>query len=144
MRYVIVIMLLAVLCGCSSRKQFDRDMQQRYEVQCDKDLSVYESSDIEGAKKELHDIIDLSLAERNKARYYWRFNLLIADSQARLAIIAEHQGDTNEAQRLFASASDYMALQNKAFRQEMQRERNIYFAGEDTNSAVRMTPDQWR
>src|SRR5689334_9557460 len=65
--------LLLVLCGCSSDKErFDRDMQQRYEAQCEKYYSIYDSGDIESAKKALTNVIALSVVERDKAKYYWR------------------------------------------------------------------------
>jgi hypothetical protein len=145
MKFVMVIALSALLCGCDSEKdQFNQKMLHGYEVKCEQYYSVYDSSDIESAKKALHDVIDLSLAERSKAKYYWRFNLIIAGSDARLAVIAEIQGNKKEADQFFASASDYMVLQNKAFNQEMQRTSNVQSVKTETETVERMTPDQWR
>src|SRR6185295_7523420 len=99
MRHLFAIILLLSLCGCTSEEErFRRDMQQRYEATCDQYFSIYASSDNDGAKKALGQIIDLSLSEKGKARHYWRFNLLIAYSQARLAVIAESEGKKVEAE----------------------------------------------
>jgi hypothetical protein len=119
-------------------------MLRHYEVKCDEYYSVYASSDIAGAKKALGDVIDLSLAEKKNAKYYWRFNLAIAFSQARLAVIDESQGEKEEAARLFASASDFMVLQTKAFREEMRKTGDVGFTDKDSDAEVRWTPDQWR
>src|SRR5436305_586426 len=79
----IVLFRFALVVGCahrtpppSSQAEFRRDMQQRYEATCDHYFSIYASSDRDGAKKALGQIIDLSLSEKGKARHYWRFNLL--------------------------------------------------------------------
>lgn len=145
MKSFALIALLLLLCGCSSEmERFRRDMQQRYEVQCDKYYSVYDTGDVESAKRALQDVITLSLAERNKAKYYWRFNLMVAFAQARLAVIAEAEGHEQEAQHLFASASDYMALQKTMLREHLQEMPHVRFAESDTNSQETPNPDQWR
>lgn len=137
--------LLLLLCGCGSEKErFDRDMQQRYEAQCDKYYSVYNSGDIESAKSALTNVVALSVSERDKAKFYWRFNLIAAFSQARLAIIAEKEGHEQEAQRLFASASDYMALQKTMLREHLQEMPNVRWTESDTNAAETPSPEEWR
>jgi DNA primase large subunit len=109
MRALVFITAVFLLCGCTSeKKRFDRDMQERYELQCNRYYTIY-ASDREQAKKALEDIIALSVAERDKARFYWRFNAMAALAEARLAVISEQEGHAQEAQRLFASASQYMA-----------------------------------
>ena len=65
---------------------------------------------------------------------------MIAFAQARLAVIAEHQGQKQEAERLFASASDYMMRGEKAMSLDMQREGNT----NDMNNEKAVTPAQWR
>jgi hypothetical protein len=119
-------------------------MLNGYEVTCDRYYSIYDSSDIEGAKKALHEVIDCSLAERSKAKYYWRFNIIIAGSEARLAVIAESQGDVKEAERLYASASDHEFLGDVAFRQELREEGGVDMRSIDKNPVTRWTPEQWR
>src|SRR5207245_2868567 len=105
-----LLSLLLLFSGCSSEKErFDRDMQGRYEKQCQNYYVVYDSGGIEDAKKALTNIIAVSVAERDKAKFYWRFNLAAAFAEARLAVIAEKEGYEQEAERLFASASGYMA-----------------------------------
>src|SRR5258708_22183098 len=99
-------------------------MLQQYEVPCHRYYSIYESSDIEGAKKALNDIIALSLAAKSKAKYYWSYDTQIVFAQARLAVIAERQGEKKDAERLFASASDYMVRGEKAMSLDMQRDGN--------------------
>lgn len=126
------------------RVRFRRDMEGRYERQCGQYYKIYETSDIEGAKKALQDTIDFSIKEQGKAKYYWRFDTLIAGADARLAIIAEAQGEKEKAKQLFASASDHQARGNKAFREEAKREGHISLVGFNTNDALRMSPDQWR
>jgi hypothetical protein len=134
---------LLLLCGCSSQKRFERDMRAHYEVQCDKYFAIY-ASDKSQAKKALEDTIALSLAERDKAKYYWRFNLIIAFSEARLAVMAQDDGHEQEAQRLFASASHYMALQKTLLREHLKDFPDVDFGEDATNSAVTPTADQWR
>jgi hypothetical protein len=124
--------------------RFEQNMLRHYEVKCDEYYSIYASSDIAGAKKALGDTIDLSLTEKKKASHYWRFDLAIAFSQARLAVIDENQGDNEEAARLFSSASDYMVLQTKAFREEMRKTGDVRFTDKDSDAEVRWTPDRWR
>jgi hypothetical protein len=142
--FVHIAALLLLLCGCTNEKQrFDRDMWGRYEVRCDKYFSIY-ASDKGQAKKALEDTIALSLVERDKAKYYWRFNLIIAFSEARLAVMAEDDGHEQEAQHLFASASAYMALQKTMLREHLQEMPNVRFGDAATNSAETPTPDQWR
>ena len=142
MKSLVAISILVLLCGCTSEdERFRRDMK-RYEETCDRYFATYASSDIEGAKKALGQIIDLSLAERKKATRYWRFNLLIAYSQARLAVIAESQGKKEEAERLFESASEYNVIQNQAFSQESGRTHVEFKAYSDDDA--RFTPDRWR
>src|SRR5439155_11038505 len=80
--------------------------------------------------------------EKGKARHYWRFNLLIAYSQARLAVIAESEGKKDEAERLFASASEYMVLQTCAFAEECRRTHVQVLGYSDVET--RFTPDRWR
>ncbi|HZF01869.1 MAG TPA: hypothetical protein VE344_08245 [Methylomirabilota bacterium] len=144
MKPSILIVALMLLCGCTSEKErFDRDMREHYEAQCDKYFAIY-ASDKHKAKKALEDTITLSLAERNKAKYYWRFNLNIAFSEARLAVMAEDEGRKQDAQRLFSSASDYMALQKTMLREHLQEMPNVKFGESATNSAETPTPDQWR
>lgn len=126
-----------------ARTRFDRDMQNRYERQCDKYYDIYDSGDIESAKKALRDVIAFSLKEQSKAKYYWRFNIIIAGSEARLAIMAEAQGDKKEAERLFVSASDHQVLGEKAF-EAVAREDHIALGNSDTNALQHMSPDQWR
>jgi len=142
MRVFLVSALLLLLTGCgdSERARFNRDMWQHYEVQCQGYYSTYESSDIEGAKKPLYDIIALSLAEKSKAKYYWPFDTQIAFAQARLAVIAEHQGHKQEAERLFASASDSMMRGEKAMSLDMRRDGST----NDVGNEKAVTPDQWR
>jgi len=143
MKHLLAIALLLSLCGCTSQEErFRRDMQQRYEATCDHYFSIYASSDRDGAKKALGQIVDFSLSEREQAKHYWRFNLLIAYSQARLAVIAESEGNREEAERLFASASDYMVLQNRTFSQECRRTH--VNRPEYSDAEARFTPDRWR
>jgi len=131
-----LLTLLLLVCGCSSKKErFDRDMRQRYEAQCEKYYAMYDSGDIEGAKKALTNIIGLSVAERDKAKFYWRFNLMAAYAEARLAAIAEKEGHEQEAERLFAGASDYMALQKTMLREHLQEMPHVMWAESDTNAA---------
>lgn len=131
--------LLVLLCGCGSEeKRFYRDMQDRYEVQCDKYYSNYDSGGVEDAKKALHDVIGLSLAEKGKAKFYWRFDIMIAFAQARLAVMAETQGDKGEATRLFAIASAYESTGEAAFNQDLRK------SGINSTSVSTWTPDQWR
>src|SRR5439155_17391945 len=80
--------------------------------------------------------------EKGKARHYWRFNLLIAYSQARLAVIAESESKKDEAERLFASASEYMVLQTRAFAEECRRTQVQVPGYSDVET--RFTPDRWR
>jgi len=140
----ISLFILLLLCGCSSRRQrFYRDMQDNYEVQCDKYFSIY-ASDRTKAEKAMEDTIELSLAERDKAKFYWRFNLMIAGSEARLAVMAEKEGREEDAQHLFASASVYMALQKKMLRDHLWEMPHTRFAESATNPADVPTPDEWR
>jgi hypothetical protein len=142
--FVNIAALLILLCGCTNERQrFDHDMLGRYEVQCDKYFSIY-ASDKRQAKKALEDTIAFSLAERDKAKFYWRFNLIIAFSEARLAVMAEDDGHKQEAQRLFASASRYMVLQKTLLCEHLKDFPNVNFGEDATNSAVIPTPDQWR
>ena len=141
MRFVFVSALLLLLAGCvPGRERFDRDMEQHYEVQCGLYYSVYASSDIEGAKKALDELIALSLAEKSKAKYYWRFDTMIAFAQARLAVIAEYQGDEMQAGRLFSSASDYQLRGDEALRRDMGK------GGTPDDLIINggFTPEQWR
>src|ERR1043166_4858611 len=95
--------LFVLLCGCGSEKErFDRDMQQRYEKQCGQYYAIYDAGGIEDAKSALTNIVTFSVAERDKAKFCWRFNLNAAYAEARLAVIAEKQGREQEAQQLFA------------------------------------------
>jgi hypothetical protein len=143
MKHLLAILLLLSCGGCASEEErFRRDMQQRYEAACDHYFSIYASSDKDGAKKALGQMINLSLTERGNAKHYWRFNLVIAYAQARLAVIAEREGNKEEAERLFASASDYMVLQNRAFSQECRRTH--VNAPEYSDDEARFTPDRWR
>ncbi|HSY19323.1 MAG TPA: hypothetical protein VK815_13350 [Candidatus Acidoferrales bacterium] len=143
MRALTFIAAVFLLCGCTSEKRrFDRDMQERYEVQCDKYYSAYCSGSIEDAKKTLHDIIDLSQAEKGKAKFYWRFDAMIAFAEARLAVIAEMQGHEDEASRLFAVASDDKVSGDEAFRVECRKEGDIDM--KSLGSVQRMTPELWR
>ncbi len=145
MKPIAFIALLLVVSGCgSSKERFERDMLQRYEPQCEKYYAIYDAGDIESAKRALRDIIELSVAERNKAKFYWRFNVMAALASARLAVIAEAEGHNEEAQRLFASASEYMALQKTMLAQHLQEMPNVQFAQEDTDPAITPTPDEWR
>jgi hypothetical protein len=145
MKSFALITPLLLLCGCSSEKErFDRDMQHRYEVQCANYYSIYDSGDIGSAKQALADIIQLSVSERDKARFYWRFNLVAAFSEARLAVIAEMEGNQEEAGRLFARASDYMALQKKMLREHLQEMPGVNWGESATNAAEVPTPDEWR
>jgi hypothetical protein len=108
MKLVPLSIILLLVCGCSSEKErFYRDMRDRYEVQCDKFYAIYDAGDVGSATKALRDVIDVSLAEKAKAKYYWRFDIMIAFAKARLAVIAEMQGDKVNATDLFASASAY-------------------------------------
>jgi hypothetical protein len=142
--FVHLAAMLLLLCGCTdAKKRFYNDMQERYEVQCDKYFSIY-ASDRGQAKTALENTITLSLAERDKAKFYWRFNINIAFSEARLAVMAEDDGREQEAQRLFTSASDYMALQKTMLREHLQEMPHTKWAESDTNSAETPTPDQWR
>jgi hypothetical protein len=109
----------------------------RYDENCGRLFRIYASSDIETGKQALGQIIDLSVAERLKAMRYWRFNLEIAFSRARLAVIAETQGKKEEANCLFASASEYMVLQNRA----IGRANGFQKYSDDE---ARYTPDRWR
>ena len=145
MRSFALIALLLLLCGCGSEKErFDRDMTRHYEVQCDKYYSIYLAGDKKNAKQALQNIIELSLAERSKAKYYWRFNLTVAFAQARLAVIAEDDGHKQEAQDLYASASNFMALQKITLREHLKDMPHVIFAESDTNPAETPTPGQWR
>ena len=142
MKSLVPISILLLLCGCrSSDARFQGEMK-RYEETCDRYFATYASSDIDGAKKALGQIIDLSLDERRKATLYWRFNLQIAYSQARLAVIAEHQGKKEEVDRLFASASEFNVIQNQAFNQELRR-THVQFK-QYSDDEARFTPDRWR
>ena len=142
MRVVLVSALLLSLTGCGDyeRARFTRDMLQRYEVACHRYYAIYESSDIEAAKKALNDVIALSLGEKSRAKYYWPFDTQIAFAQARLAVMAEHQGQKQEAERLFASASDYMMRGEKAMSLDVQKAGRTN--GVSNEKAV--TPAQWR
>jgi hypothetical protein len=143
MRNLLAIALLLWFCGCTSEEQrFRRDMQQRYEAACDHYFAMYASGDRDSAKRALGQAIDLSLSEQRKAKHYWRFNLIVAYSQARLAVIAESEGKRDEADRLFASASQYMVLQNRAFNEECLRTH--VKAAEYSDDEARFTPDRWR
>jgi len=145
MKWLALLSLLMLLSACSSEKErFDRDMQQRYEKQCQEYYAIYDSGDIDGAKKALTNIIALSVAERDKAKFYWRFNLMAAFAEARLAVIAEKEGHEQEAQRLFASASHYMALQKTMLGEHLQEMPDVIFAEADTNAAQTPTPEEWR
>jgi hypothetical protein len=119
-------------------------MVHDYEIRIGKLYDTYASSDIAGAKKALRDMIELSLAEKKQARFYWRFDLITAFSQARLAVIAESQGETNEAAQLYAQASDNMVVQTEAFRQAMRMEGSVEFTDSDSEAEKRWTPDQLR
>lgn len=142
MRVALVSALLILLTGCGDddRARFNRDMLQHYEVPLHRYYAIYESSDIDGAKKALNDVIALSLAQKSKAKYYWPFDTQIAFAQARLAVIAEHQGQGQEAERLFASASAYMMRGEKAMILDMQRDGNT----NDVSNEKAVTPAQWR
>jgi hypothetical protein len=143
MRALAFIATVFLLCGCTSVKlRFDRDMQERYEVQCDKYYSAYCSGSIEDAKKALHDIIDLSQAEKSKAKFYWRFDTMIAFSEARLAVIAEKQGHEDEASRLFEVASADEVSGDEAFRVECRKEGDIDM--QSFGLVQRWAPEQWR
>jgi hypothetical protein len=145
MRPTALLALVVFVCGCGSEKErFDRDMMHRYEVECAKYYAIYDSGDIERAKKALRDIVAFSVAERDRAKFYWRFNLMAAYAQARLAVIAESQGNKQEAQRLFGSASKYMALQKTMLAQHLQEMPNVQWAEADTIATETPTPDQWR
>ncbi len=140
-----MLSLVLLLLGCSSEKErFDRDMQQRYERQCQQYYAVYDSGGIEAAKSALTNIIALSVGERDKAKFYWRFNLMAAFAQARLAMIAEKEGREQDAQRLFASASDYMVLQKKMLRDHLEEMPNVNWGESATNTAEIPTPAEWR
>lgn len=140
-----LLILLLLLSGCNSEKErFDRDMWRRYEKQCQTYYALYDSGDIEDAKKALTNIIALSVVERDKAKFYWRFNLMAALAVARLAVIAEKEGHEQEAQRLFAGASDYMALQKRMLGEHLQEMPDVGWAESDTNAAEIPSPDQWR
>lgn len=123
---------------------FVRNMWSGYEKTCGKYYAIYDSSDIENAKKALHDVIQVSLAQRSKAKYYWRFNGIIAYAEARLAVIEELQGDKKEADRLFASATDHWVLGEVAFRQQMRKEGGVDMRSLDADPVQKPTPDQWR
>jgi hypothetical protein len=118
------------------RRRFLVDMAQ-YEAACNQASAIYASGDIETAKKALGEIIDLSLAERQKAKRYWPFNLMIAYSRARLAVIAESQGQREEADRLFKSASVYMVLQSRALAHE-QGQKDL------SDNEANFSPARWR
>ncbi len=140
-----LLSLLLLLSSCSSEKErFDRDMQQGYEKQCQNYYATYASAGIEDAKKALTNIIALSVAERDKAKFYWRFNLIAAFAEARLAVIAEKEGHQQDAQRLFASASHYMVLQKTMLREHLQDMPNVNWGESATNAAEIATPDEWR
>jgi hypothetical protein len=142
MKLAIITALLVLLCGCvSQKKQFVGDMW-RYEAKCDQYYSIYCSDDIENAKKALHDIIDLSQAEKSKAKFYWKFDTNIAFAEARLAVIAEKQGHGDEASRLFTIASDDRVSGDEAFRMEARKEGNIDM--QSLGPVQRVTPEQWR
>jgi hypothetical protein len=117
-------------------KRFLTDMS-RYDEKCGRLFRIYASSDMETGRKALGQIIDLSLAEKSKATSYWNFNVELAFSLARLAVMAEAQGKREEAGRLFASASEYMVLQNRAIN------RAQGFQGYSDDEA-RYTPVRWR
>ena len=141
----LLVLLLLLLGGCSSEKErFDRDMMQRYEKQCREYYAIYDSGGIQDAKRALTNIIALSVAERDKAKFYWRFNLMAAYAQARLAAIAEKEGLEQDAQGLFASASEYMALQKRMLAQHLQEMSRVDWGESATNSAEVPSPDEWR
>jgi hypothetical protein len=140
-----LLILLLLFSGCSSEKErFDRDMWRRYEKQCQTYYAIYDSGDIKDAKKALTNVIALSVAERDKAKFYWRFNLVAAFSEARLAVIAEREGHEQETQRLFASASDYMALQKRMLGEHLQEMPHVRWGESDTNAAEIPSPAEWR
>jgi len=142
MKSFLVISILALLCGgCSDEAEYRRRMH-RYEETCDRYFATYASSDLEGAQKALGQIIALSLAEKKKATRYWRFDVQIAYAQARLAVIAERQGRNEEADKLFASASEYFVAQNRAFSQELRR-THVAFK-ESSDAEMRLSREQWR
>jgi hypothetical protein len=137
--------LALLFSGCTSeRDRFDRDMNQRYEKQCQSYYAIYDSADIEDAKKALTNVIAVSVAERDKSKFYWPFNLEAAFAEARLAVIAESEGHQQEAQHLFASASDYMVLQKRMLREHLHEMPNVSWGESATNAAEIPTPEEWR
>jgi hypothetical protein len=119
-------------------------MQQRYEAQCQKYYAIYDSGDIEDARKALTNIIALSVAERDKAKFYWRFNLMAAFAEARLPVIAEKQGHEEEAEGLFVSASTYMARQKLMLAEHLQEMSDVKWTESETNAFKLPGPEEWR
>src|SRR3974390_50641 len=145
MKSLVSSSLLVLLCGCGSEKErFERDMQQRYEKQCANHYAIYDAGDIEDAKKALTNLITLSVAERDKAKFYWRFNLMAAFAEARLAVIAEKEGREQEAKGLFAGASDYMAQQKKMLGEHLHEMPHVIWGESATNMAEVPSPEEWR
>lgn len=139
MRFLIVSSILFITCGCTSEEErFQHDMWRRYETACDRFMEDYASGDVVRAKAALGQIVSLSEAELQKATYYWRFHLLIAYSQARLAVIAEGERDHALADQLFASASTHMVAQNRAIASHSRR------PPEFSDEEARFTPARWR
>jgi hypothetical protein len=118
----------------SEGKGFAADIR-RYDDSCGRQTAIYRSTDIEAAKRALQRIVELSLAERQKATRDGPFNVMIAFSLARLAVIAELQNQPKEAERLFTSASVYRVLEIRAW----NRER-----GYKKQPETKRSPDEWR
>ena len=145
MRPLVSLSLLVLLCGCSTEKErFQRYMQQGYEKQCARYYCIYDSGGIEDAKNALTNIISLSVAERDKAKFYWRFNLTAAYAEARLAVIAEKEGRQQEAQHLFALASDYMVQQKKMLGEHLHEMPHVIWGESATNTAEIPSPEEWK
>jgi hypothetical protein len=144
MKPLLAIFVFALLAGCNlAEKRFQREMAG-YEKSCAAYFGSYVASDVAGAKKALREIIELSNAKQKVTTRYWRFNLMIAFSYARLAVIAEAEGNKAEALQLFSTASDFQLAQDRAFRAHLRSVPNVYSATEDSDEYHRLLPDQWR
>ena len=144
MRRAIILgaVLLLVGCGRADRK-FHVDID-RYEKVCADHYRVYFTGDVATAKDALHQIITLSLAEQERAKGYWRFDHQIACAYARLAVIADYEGEKDEAERLFAKASEFDLAQQKAFRAYLRSKPNVYSSEEDSDEYAARSVAEWK
>lgn len=103
MKLVFIALLPALLAGCVERDladlaRYDKAQLARYER--------YNRGSVSEAKRALEEVIDEARRNRGKFKHYYGAEWEVCLCYGRLALIAEHEGDPQSAQRYWDLAVD--------------------------------------